>query len=62
MTLDFKGRDESLVTAKVAAAIAKELLDNKYPAGTYHIEELFTFEELQNLFDASSFSQLITSQ
>ena len=62
VTLDFKDRDESLVTAKVAAAIARELLDNKYPAGTYHIEELFTFETLQNQFDASSFSQFITSQ
>ncbi|KPN97662.1 saccharopine dehydrogenase family protein [Lysinibacillus sp. ZYM-1] len=60
VTLDFKGRDESLVTAKIAAAIARELLENEHPSGTYHIEELFTCETLQNQFDASSFSQSIT--
>ncbi|WP_342535259.1 saccharopine dehydrogenase NADP-binding domain-containing protein [Lysinibacillus sp. FSL K6-1151] len=53
-TLDFLDRDESLVTAKVATAIAKELLNNKHPFGTYHIEELFTLETLQAQFTFSS--------
>lgn len=60
VTLDYKGRNESLVTAKFAAAIARELIENEHPSGTYHIEKLFTFETLQNQFDASSFSQSIT--
>jgi len=52
-TLDFLDRDESLVTAKVAAFIANDLLNNKHPAGAYHIEELFTLETLQTQFDMS---------
>lgn len=52
-TLDFLDRDESLVTAKVAAFIAKELLNNNHPAGAYHIEELFTLETLQTQFEMS---------
>ncbi|KOY83810.1 saccharopine dehydrogenase NADP-binding domain-containing protein [Lysinibacillus macroides] len=52
-TLDFLERDESLVTAKVAAFVVKELLSNKHPAGAYHIEELFTLESLQAQFEMS---------
>ena len=52
-TLDFLDRDESLVTAKVAAFIANEFLNNKHPAGAYHIEELFTLDTLQTQFDMS---------
>ena len=52
-TLDFLDRDESLVTAKVAAFIAKELLNNNHPSGAYHIEELFTLETLQAQFELS---------
>lgn len=52
-TLDFLDRDESLVTAKVAAFIANDFLNNKHPAGAYHIEELFTLETLQTQFDMS---------
>ncbi|MEQ6854967.1 saccharopine dehydrogenase NADP-binding domain-containing protein [Lysinibacillus capsici] len=51
--LDFLDRDESLVTAKVAAFIAKELLNNNHPSGAYHIEELFTLETLQAQFELS---------
>lgn len=52
-TLDFLDCDESLVTAKVAAFIANEFLNNKHPAGAYHIEELFTLDTLQTQFDMS---------
>ncbi|MED3876459.1 saccharopine dehydrogenase family protein [Lysinibacillus capsici] len=52
-TLDFLDRDESLVTAKVAAFIANEFLNNIHPAGAYHIEELFTLDTLQTQFDMS---------
>ena len=52
-TLDFLERDESLITAKVAAFIAKELLNNNHPSGAYHIEELFTLETLQAQFELS---------
>ncbi|SPT98543.1 saccharopine dehydrogenase [Lysinibacillus capsici] len=52
-TLDFLDRDESLVTAKVAAFIANEFINNKHPAGAYHIEELFTLDTLQTQFDMS---------
>lgn len=52
-TLDFLDRDESLVTAKVAAFIANEFLNNKHPAGAYHIEELFTLDTFQTQFDMS---------
>ncbi|WP_155593424.1 saccharopine dehydrogenase NADP-binding domain-containing protein [Lysinibacillus cavernae] len=55
--VDFIDHDESLVTAKVAASIATQLLENKYPSGTYHIEDLFTFESLQQQFETSSFSK-----
>ena len=52
-TLDFLDRDESLVTAKVAAFIANEFINNKHPAGAYHIEELFTLDTFQTQFDMS---------
>lgn len=43
-----------MVTAKIAATIATELLEHHHPAGAYHIEELFTIETIKKHFTFSS--------
>lgn len=55
VSLSFVDYDESLVTAKIAATVATELLEKKHPAGTYHIEELFKLDAFIKQFDNSSF-------
>lgn len=55
VAITFLEHDESMVTAKIAATIATELLEHHQPAGAYHIEELFTVETLKKHFSFSSF-------
>ena len=55
VAITFLEHDESMVTAKIAATIATELLEHNQPAGAYHIEELFNVETLKKHFTFSSF-------
>ncbi|MGE7843724.1 saccharopine dehydrogenase NADP-binding domain-containing protein [Lysinibacillus sp. NPDC093712] len=55
ISLSFVDNDESLVTAKIAAAVATELLEKEHPLGTYHIEELFKLNAFIDQFNDSSF-------
>ncbi|MGN4127019.1 saccharopine dehydrogenase NADP-binding domain-containing protein [Lysinibacillus sphaericus] len=50
-SLTFAENDESFITAKIAATVAQELLEMEHPSGTYHIEELFNLEVLEEQFD-----------
>lgn len=43
-TLGIRGHDESRATAQVASAVALHLLNRRFQAGVFHIEELFSLE------------------
>jgi len=55
VSLSFVDNDESLVTAKITAAVAIELLEKEQPSGTYHIEELCKLDTIKEQFDDTSF-------
>ncbi|SFL69956.1 saccharopine dehydrogenase family protein [Pelosinus propionicus] len=40
------GEKESYITGKVAAFVAKRIYEKPYPAGIFHMEELFEWEDL----------------
>lgn len=42
------GRDQSKMTAKVAAEVAKALYSQAFPHGVHHIEQLFKLEQMQD--------------
>ncbi|MGG1843476.1 hypothetical protein [Brevibacillus agri] len=42
------GHDQSKMTAKVAAAVAKALYSQAFPHDVYHIEQLFKLEQMKN--------------
>lgn len=44
ITLNFTAEQEAVQTAKAAACIANLLLNDKYPYGVHHIEQLFELE------------------
>lgn len=54
VAITFLEHNESMVTAKIAATVATELLEHHHPAGAYHIEELFTIETIKKFFTFSS--------
>ncbi|MED1781062.1 saccharopine dehydrogenase NADP-binding domain-containing protein [Brevibacillus fortis] len=41
------GRDQSKMTAMVAAAVAKSLYEEAFPPGVHHIEQLFSLEKIR---------------
>lgn len=49
VAITFLEHDESLVTAKIAATIATELLEHHHPAGAYHFK-LFTIKTIKKHF------------
>lgn len=46
-TCQLQGRDQSYMTAKVAAFAAKTLYSEDFPQGVYHIEQLFKWEQMR---------------
>lgn len=46
-----RGKREGEITGKVAAIVAEYIYREKYPSGTYHIEEIFSLEEIIERID-----------
>lgn len=42
-----QGKNQSIITAKVTAAVAKHLYDSPPPGGVYHIEQLTDIAYIQ---------------
>lgn len=45
--LILQGKNQSLITAKVTAAVSKLLYDSPFPGGVYHIEQITDLAYIQ---------------